>query len=435
MKTLLIAVALCCSGMLVACGAPKCAASNCVGCCDSIGTCQAGSTVTACGLSGSVCAQCLASACVNGFCGTTGSGGSSGGGGGGATGGGVGGGVGGGAGGGSGVASFRAYNLSISGATLPASCYRNGVLPVNPTVAPRTLEVLVWNAGGTTRFIALGELLAYQLGDAPTIRPPTAVEGSGTSMAWLRNQQKPIADQYTEARQTQGSFTFVDLTASSTTGTLALNSQFACITNRTSCPVGAAAPADSVSCSTSLTVNAQAVPLTAKWTTPETAVTGATKYLVALDYTPVQTISVPSCFRTNNLPAGRGNVTEQNMRELDVWQVFTIGPTSYLRTTRQTVNLGDAPTIRIDADLGSADGGSFTLNASLLTSFSGLYEETRSTAVNTSALATDVVSARVALSSSYSCTPGTSTCPVGTLAPADAASCQSVMTAVAVRLP
>lgn len=435
MKTLLLALASCCVAMFVACGAPKCSASNCVGCCDLQGTCQAGSTVTACGLSGSVCTQCLASACVNGFCNTTGSGGSNGGGvgGGGAT---DGGGAGGGGGGGAVVPStFRAYNLSISGATLPASCYRNNMPPANPTVAPRTLEVLVWNVGGTAHYIALGELLPYQLGDAPTIRPPEAVEGTARILGWVRNTQTPINDQYTEARQMEASFAFADLTASSTTGTLSLSSQYACIRNRGDCPVDSMAAADAASCNATLTFSAQAVPFTAKWATPEAAVTGATKYLVSLDYTPVKTISVPSCFRNNSFPAGRGNAAEFNMRDLDVWQVFTIGPSTYLRTTRQTLYLGDAPAIRIDADLSSMDGGAFVLNTSRLTPFSGLYEETRSTAVSTSPLTADVVPARIDLSSSYSCTPGTSTCPAPDLAAADAASCQSTVNAVAVRLP
>lgn len=94
--------------------------------------------------------------------------------------------------------------------------------------------------------------------------------------------------------------------------------------------------------------------MTAKWTTPETAVTGATKYLVTFDPSPVGVITVPSCYRNNFFPVGRGSLTQQNVRELDLWQVFTIGATRYLRTSTQTFNLGDAPTIRLNSDLSSS---------------------------------------------------------------------------------
>ena len=71
-------------------------------------------------------------------------------------------------------------------------------------------------------------------------------------------------------------------------------------------------------------------------------------YRVAVDVTPVRTIAVPSCFRNNNLPAGRGNITEQNFRSENEWVIWNgTDQTEYLDIGTQTYNLGDAPTIRI----------------------------------------------------------------------------------------
>ena len=60
-------------------------------------------------------------------------------------------------------------------------------------------------------------------------------------------------------------------------------------------------------------------------------------YRVAVDATPVRTIAVPSCFRNNNLPAGRGNITEQNYRSEDEWVIWNgIDQTEYLDLGTQT---------------------------------------------------------------------------------------------------
>ena len=54
-------------------------------------------------------------------------------------------------------------------------------------------------------------------------------------------------------------------------------------------------------------------------------------YRVAIDATPIRTISSPSCFRNNNLPAGRGNRTEQNYRQEDEWVIWSgVDQTEYL---------------------------------------------------------------------------------------------------------
>lgn len=66
------------------CGSALCNASNCTGCCDAVGACQAGTASTACGSSGSQCIACGGSQqCTLGVCTTPGgTGGGSGGGGG-----------------------------------------------------------------------------------------------------------------------------------------------------------------------------------------------------------------------------------------------------------------------------------------------------------------------------------------------------------------
>ncbi|MHB8873106.1 MAG: hypothetical protein ACYC8T_05410 [Myxococcaceae bacterium] len=77
-------------GMLVAlapsCGPKPCGAGSCPGCCDSTGTCQGGTSPTACGVNGGACTSCAtAPFCQAGLCsgGTGGGGGGTGGGGGG----------------------------------------------------------------------------------------------------------------------------------------------------------------------------------------------------------------------------------------------------------------------------------------------------------------------------------------------------------------
>lgn len=417
-----------------ACGSTRCSVSNCVGCCDANGTCQAGSAANACGVSGFSCQVCaLGSSCVNGACGFPGG---TGGGGGSTTGGGTGGGSaggGGGADGGTSLTGFRAFNLALSAVSLPASCFRG--TPPSPAMLPaRTVEVLVWQGAGNAQFIALTELADYRLGDAPVIRSPDAVQGSDRVFAWLENEQRPVQDQYTEARQKLLRFTFTDLTADSTTGTLDLNAQYACINGRLACPTGAALPPDAASCSVSIPFAAQAVPLGTRWTTPTAPVSGASRYLVAIDASPVRALSVPSCFRNNNLPAGRASVTEQNSRLLDVWQTFSIGSTNYLRTSQWTWKLGDSPDIRVNADL-SATGGDYTLSTNTVMPIGASYTETRMTSISTAVISGDTASLQLELASSYSCAAGQSPCPVGDAVPADAASCSAALNASAVRVP
>ena len=324
--------------------------------------------------------------------------------------------------------------MNLASATLSASCFRSGVLPPNPTIPSRTIEVLVWSTSTGRQHIALAELGTIQLGDAPAIRPPEAVEGAQSTLSWQTNVQRPIADQYVEVRQTSAQFTFADLAATSSTGTLAVSAQYACIVGRAACPTGSAAPQDSSSCALSIPFTVQEIPLTAKWTATQAPVGGAARYLVAIDTAPVTSISVPSCFRNNNLPAGRGNSTQQNGRMLDVCQVFTIGSSSFLRLSPQTWNLGDAPTIRINGDL-DVSMGAFVQRISQQLPISDQYVETRSTEVLVPLFSGAEAESRLDLRSVYSCAAGLASCPVGDASPQDAASCQVSMNSVAVRLP
>ena len=135
------------------------------------------------------------------------------------------------------------------------SCFRNNNLPAGRgNITEQNYraedEWVIWNGTDTTEYLDLGTQ-TFNLGDAPTIRVSDLIEGTDKTFSALRNEQKPIADQYTEARQTQISVKFNDYSFSPT-GTIALNAQYACIKGRADCPVGDASPQDAASCSSSL---------------------------------------------------------------------------------------------------------------------------------------------------------------------------------------
>lgn len=450
--------------LLSSCGTARCSASTCDGCCDANGECQPGSVPTACGQSGFTCQQCsIASACVNGMCsaftggggsgttgggagttgggvGTTGGGAGSTGGGSGTTGGGSGttGGGTGSTGGGSGSTGggvgasplLRAFNLNIAGATLPASCWRGGVAPPNSTFPAQTVEVLVFGGDTSEQYVGLQYLSPLRLGDSPIIRPPPAVHGEDGVFAFLENRQTPMGTQYTEARQTQLRFSFDDVNAASTTGTLDLNAQYACIMGSGACPSGASRPVDAESCNVTLNFTAQSVPVTPAWTTPASALNGATRYLVTFDETPARAISTPSCFRNNNVPAGAEAIQTQNARRLEVWQATS----THLRVPLQVWRLGDAPEIRINGDLPLATN--VYTHQQQLTVNGADFSEVRQSTASIDRLAGDVAHVSFELASMYSCIQGAGTCPTGAAAPADAASCSVTLdTVTAQRLP
>lgn len=69
LNTSLSLLALAAALALVGCGSPPCGPSNCAGCCSPDGVCQAGSGLSACGLSGAACDVCVAGqACTSGKC-------------------------------------------------------------------------------------------------------------------------------------------------------------------------------------------------------------------------------------------------------------------------------------------------------------------------------------------------------------------------------
>ncbi len=422
--------------LLSSCGTTRCSASTCDGCCDAKGECQPGSAPTACGQNGFTCQQCsLASACVNGMCSVI-SGGGSGttGGGSGTTGGGSGttGGGGGTTGGGGGSATLlKAFNLNIIGATVPASCWRGGVAPADPAFPAQTVEVLVFGGEAGEQYLALSNLSAQKLGDSPTIRPSPAVRGEDGVFAFLENRQTPMGTQYTEARQAELRFSFVDVNAASTTGTLELKAQFACIRGQTDCPMGAARPLDAESCDLTLNFTAQSVPVSPTWTTPvPTALNGATRYLVTFDATPARAISTPSCFRNNTVPTGVEAVQMQNALQLEVWQANS----THLRVPLQVWRLGDAPEIRINGDLPLATN--VYTHQQQLTVNGADFSEVRQSTASINRLAGDVAHVSFELASMYSCIQGAGTCPTGAAAPADAASCSVTLdTVTAQRLP
>jgi hypothetical protein len=158
-------------------------------------------------------------------------------------------------------------------------------------------------------------------------------------------------------------------------------------------------------------------------------------YRVAVDATPVRTIAVPSCFRNNNLPAGRGNITEQNYRSEDEWVIWNgTDQTEYLDLGTQTFNLGDAPTIRV-SDLIEGTDKTFSALRNEQKPIADQYTEARQTQVSVkfndySAVPTGTI----ALNAQYACIKGRADCPVGDASPQDAASCSSSLNFVARRI-
>jgi hypothetical protein len=158
-------------------------------------------------------------------------------------------------------------------------------------------------------------------------------------------------------------------------------------------------------------------------------------YRVAVDETPVRTIAVPSCFRNNNLPAGRGNITEQNYRSEDEWVIWNgVDQTEYLDLGTQTFDLGDAPTIRV-SDLIEGTDKTFSALRNVQKPIGDSYTEARQTQI--SVKFNDYSFAPVgtiALNAQYACIKGRADCPVGDASPADAASCSSQLNFVARRI-
>lgn len=158
-------------------------------------------------------------------------------------------------------------------------------------------------------------------------------------------------------------------------------------------------------------------------------------YRVAVDETPVRTIAVPSCFRNNNLPAGRGNITEQNYRSEDEWVIWNgVEQTEYLDLGTQTFDLGDAPTIRV-SDLIEGTDKTFSALRNVQKPIGDSYTEARQTQI--SVKFNDYSFAPVgtiALNAQYACIKGRADCPVGDASPADAASCSSQLNFVARRI-
>ena len=155
-------------------------------------------------------------------------------------------------------------------------------------------------------------------------------------------------------------------------------------------------------------------------------------YRVAVDATPVRTIAVPSCFRNNNLPAGRGNITEQNFRSENEWVIWNgTDQTEYLDIGTQTYNLGDAPTIRI-AEVIEGTDKTFSALRNEQKPIMDFYTEARQTQISVkfndySAVPTGTI----ALNAQYACIKGRTDCPVGDQSPQDAASCSSSLNFVA----
>lgn len=158
-------------------------------------------------------------------------------------------------------------------------------------------------------------------------------------------------------------------------------------------------------------------------------------YRVAIDETPIRTIAVPSCFRNNNLPAGRGNITEQNYRVENEWVIWTgVEQTEYLDLGTQVYKLGDAPDIRVN-DLIEGTDKTFSALRNEQKPIGDQYTEARQTQIS---VKFDDYSfapkGTISLNSQYACIKGRADCPVGDASPPDAASCSSALNFVARRI-
>lgn len=163
-------------------------------------------------------------------------------------------------------------------------------------------------------------------------------------------------------------------------------------------------------------------------------------YRVAIDETPVRTIAVPSCFRNNNLPSGRGNFAESNFRSEEDWVIWNgIDQVEYLDLGSQVRKIGDAPEIRIN-DLIEGTDKTFKASRNEQTPISDQWTEVRQTQVTVkfndySAVPSGVIT----LTAQYACLKNRNDCP-GTgntpsdLAPPDGASCNADLAFVARRI-
>lgn len=163
-------------------------------------------------------------------------------------------------------------------------------------------------------------------------------------------------------------------------------------------------------------------------------------YRVAVDKTPIRTIAVPSCFRNNNLPAGRGNITEQNYRDEDEWIIWQGNlneqnkQIEYLDLGTQAFDLGDAPTIRV-SDLIEGTEQTFSALRNEQKPIGSDYTEARQTQISVKFNDYSFVpTGTIALSAQYACIRGMIECPTGNASPADAASCSSNLNFVARRI-
>ncbi len=161
-------------------------------------------------------------------------------------------------------------------------------------------------------------------------------------------------------------------------------------------------------------------------------------YRGAVDATPMRTIAVPSCFRGNKLPDGRGNINEQNYRSEDEWVIWNgvvnekNQQVEYLDLGTQSFELGNAPIIKV-SDLIQGVEKTFAALRTEQRPVSN-YTEARQTQVS---VKFDDYSAspvgKLDLNSIYACSgPG---CPTDAISsPPDAASCAVSLDFVARRI-
>jgi hypothetical protein len=158
-------------------------------------------------------------------------------------------------------------------------------------------------------------------------------------------------------------------------------------------------------------------------------------YRVAIDETPMRTITTPVCFRNSAIPNGASSTTEQNYRTEEEWVIWNgVEQTEYLDIGKQTYTLGDAPTIDV-SDIIEGSEKSFSALRNVQKANGDQYTEGRRTQIavkfNDYSFAP---TGTVSLSAEYACAKGRANCPQGVDAPDDAASCTAQLAFVARRI-
>jgi hypothetical protein len=229
-------------------------------------------------------------------------------------------------------AELRSFRITLDPTPLiEPSCWNDGGVPSDYTLAGETFEVLVVQR----QTLGVLGMTPQRLGDSPTITVGQAFGGNENSYEWTSTHVSPSGVRGTLAR-----FDFDRLDTRETAGTLRLESAWSC-PRFTTCPV----PSDGRSCSVERRFVASAIEPNAAWTAVTTPVlAGAKPYLVVID---LGALSRPEgdCV-TPEMPATRE--LTPNARAIEAWQIAW----PLVRAPTRTYALRGAPVVEAQSDFG-----------------------------------------------------------------------------------